>query len=62
MRVCAQSYYNLLCYIWLISLRDLLFSVGKWRDSRSGGEGGEEELERVKGEDFVVSMYCMREE
>lgn len=35
----AQFYYILLCYVWLISLGDLLFSEGKWRRSRSGEEG-----------------------
>lgn len=48
MTVCAVSYYNLLCYVWLISLGGLLFSEGKQRRSGSGGEGMEAGLGRVE--------------
>lgn len=50
MRICAQSYCNLLHHVWLISLGGQLFSKGKWRMCGSGKEsagtqkvlGGEE--------------------
>lgn len=33
------SYYNLLCPVWLIFLRDPVFSEVKWKKNGSGGKG-----------------------
>ena len=63
MRVCAYSYCILLYYVWLISLRGLLFSEGKWRSSGSGGEGrsgaGNLEERRERGL-WLAALYERR--
>jgi hypothetical protein len=41
MRFSASSYCNLLCYVWLISLRGLLFSEEKRRTADLGKRGSE---------------------
>lgn len=40
MRLCVKSYCKFkCCFFFIISLRGLLFSEGKWRKSSYGGEG-----------------------
>lgn len=53
MRVCALSYCNLLCSVWLISLGGLL----GYLKERGGGELGGE-----VGRKTAVRMYCVTEE
>lgn len=64
MKVCAQSYYNLLCHVELISLRGLpaFFlkeTEGEWLGGKGKWPGGG--LGRVEGGENAIWMQNMRE-
>lgn len=57
MRICVQSYCNILCPVWLAYLGSLLFSEGKLRRGTDLWErGGWWEVEGVEGGETAVRM------
>lgn len=46
-----MSYVNLICHVWLISLKGRSFAEGKWKSSWGGRRWGrmEEVMEKVGG-------------